>query len=337
MFVTENKHLLEEYSVRLHQFITTCVKESIEFSLDELTDLWKPNSSALITQVHDNNNISSPAKKQRIDDHQKQPLLKPKTKQKKKATEKKSLETSAHLAAQEIIAINQFSSVFPTSSTPTHSEESSLSLKQTQQRCPPTVITPPQQTANQPQKEKQQTKQKPQKAIVRRPTKQVFNETSTASTKTILPSLSMVPSIATVNVGENEQHPNLIVDLTTLTSSPQARKNEHGSQHIYRTSTSVPTDKVPTSSTGSIVRAALTMLDDFDSDDDNTSDLGYDCPSPGLNESGIHSDFEDQEWLEAEQRESQRHGELDNLLEKIRMLEDENKSKKAIKCFSVYR
>lgn len=110
----EERHLLDRYSKELHLFITSSVTEGREFTAEDLIRQWKADQHA---PVDVNSESAPPPKKKRLESKTNK-SEKPRKPNKDKARQKKSIESSSALAAQEIIAFTPYNSVFPSVRAP---------------------------------------------------------------------------------------------------------------------------------------------------------------------------------------------------------------------------
>ena len=110
----EEKHLLDRYSEELHPFITSSITEGREFTTEDLIRQWKPDQHS---PVDVNTEAVPPPKKKRLESKTSK-SDKPRKPNKDKARQKKSIDSSSALAAQEIIAFTPYNSVFPSVRVP---------------------------------------------------------------------------------------------------------------------------------------------------------------------------------------------------------------------------
>lgn len=145
---TEDKHLLEHYTEDLHLYIRTCIKDNLEFSVDDLTRRWQlphpgnvvENSSLVLVPTKPSRSQNPPPKKRRTEKANANPesskQQESRTKSKGK-NQKKSMESSSNLAAQEIIEITRFNNIFP----PWQTNEKHFPSQQLQSAIPDTDPT----------------------------------------------------------------------------------------------------------------------------------------------------------------------------------------------------
>lgn len=110
----EEKHLLDRYSEGLHPFIKSSITAGRAFSAEDLIRQWKADPQP----PADGNTESGPPRKKKRLESKTSTNDKPRKSNKDKAHQKKSIDSSSALAAQEIIALTQYNNVFPSASAP---------------------------------------------------------------------------------------------------------------------------------------------------------------------------------------------------------------------------
>ena len=165
----EEKHLLDRYSEELHPFITSSITEGREFTTEDLIRQWKPDQHS---PVDVNTEAVPPPKKKRLESKTSK-SDKPRKPNKDKARQKKSIDSSSALAAQEIIAFTPYNSVFPSVRVPQEQQLQDLqqeddllaphSQHQRQQYVKPIETQQQQQRQYQPKQQQQNERLKQQK------------------------------------------------------------------------------------------------------------------------------------------------------------------------------
>ena len=106
------KHLLDKYAAHLHQFIRSAVSKGHEYTTGDLTEQWCKEKTR-----SDDGNVNesgSPPKKKRFLSKAKESMNDSlRRRNKDKTQQKKSIDASSMLAAQEIITVTQYNDVFP--------------------------------------------------------------------------------------------------------------------------------------------------------------------------------------------------------------------------------
>ena len=136
----EDKHLLDSYSVDLHKYITRAIKGGQQFTAEDLMRQWQSRDSP----DDCNDEAVSPPKRKRVEGPRKNKVKKsnkdaPAEISRKskggKAVQKKSMDVSSSLAAQEIVAFNtQYNNVFPVITSQRFPRQEAETIPQRQQQ-----------------------------------------------------------------------------------------------------------------------------------------------------------------------------------------------------------
>ena len=130
-FVAGEKHLLDHYSGKLHSFIKSALSEERNFSINELIQQWNTENLRCDEKEDLQNSGPSPSKKRRIKPQKRQNNHKELN---KKAHQRKSIDASSSLVAQELVALTQYNNVFPTTQQGQAQEEQQVEEEKQQEQ-----------------------------------------------------------------------------------------------------------------------------------------------------------------------------------------------------------